>query len=177
MDRKIPYSTPDSPDNQIKVCTACKTAKPFDQFWKQTTSKDGKMAYCKICTARKVKEWRENNHSQAKAYQRAYYARKKAEEGLEVEPYGPRPDISGVDSGQYEALLKRQHHKCAICKATTPRKHGLKRFIGDYSPLDGSLRGLLCAPCDIIMDMAGEDAKLLRRASSYLQRAEHSAQP
>ena len=160
-----------------KVCAACDEMKPIEKFWKQSASKDGHMIYCSICADAKNREWRKKNRIQAQAIQRAYYARKKGLEKLDIRSYKVKFNYLGIDQDQYDALLKRQHYKCAICKATSPRKHGLKHFIGDYSPLDGSLRGLLCAPCDIIMDMAGEDAKLLRRASSYLQRHDPAGQP
>jgi hypothetical protein len=39
----------------MKTCAACKTAKPLDDFARQTKSKDGRHPYCKECTRARMK--------------------------------------------------------------------------------------------------------------------------
>jgi len=44
----------------VKTCKKCNTVKPLEDFNKQSKSRDGRAAYCKICKSRLNKE-RYNN--------------------------------------------------------------------------------------------------------------------
>ena len=61
----------------------------------------------------------------------------KAHEAMVAKTYG----ITGDD---YEALLKRQGGKCAICRAR-PKS---KRLAVDHNHATGAVRGLLCSRCN-----------------------------
>lgn len=50
----------------------------------------------------------------------------------------------GITGDDYEALLKRQGGKCAICRAR-PRS---KRLAVDHNHTTGAVRGLLCSRCN-----------------------------
>lgn len=45
----------------LKTCSRCKTAKPFNDFYRHAKAKDGYQTYCKDCTKRYVRDWEEAN--------------------------------------------------------------------------------------------------------------------
>lgn len=52
--------------------------------------------------------------------------------------------VYGITAAEYDALLKRQGGKCAICRAT-PRSI---RLAVDHDHKSGAVRGLLCSRCN-----------------------------
>lgn len=71
-----------------KTCGRCGEAKPFGDFWRKASRRDGLDARCRSC----VRE-------QQNVYMRAY-VRKRA---------------YGLSQGDYDALLEAQGGVCAIC--------------------------------------------------------------
>jgi len=76
----------------------------------------------------------------------------------------------GITAEQYDALLKLQDHKCAICG----EPEDMERF-GKACPLSvdhnhntGEVRGLLCQSCNSGIGFFYEDAFLLESAMRYL---------
>jgi len=48
----------------MKICTKCNIAKPFNEFYKQASSKDGMGYYCKECEKANKKEYYLKNSDQ-----------------------------------------------------------------------------------------------------------------
>jgi hypothetical protein len=65
-------------------------------------------------------------------------------------------------AAQYQQRLVAQDGKCAICKAEPIRLH----FDHDHS--DGTLRGLLCSPCNCAIGMLRDSPSLCETAAAYL---------
>lgn len=73
--------------------------------------------------------------------------------------------VYGIDSLQYDALLKLQGGKCAICRAR-PRS---KRLAVDHDHKTNEVRGLLCSRCNHDLLGAGWDSiAVLSAAVAYL---------
>jgi hypothetical protein len=58
-----------------KLCSKCHVEKPLDQFYKDTTMKDGRGYYCKQCSAPRTKQDYEDNKALRQEYGRTHYAR------------------------------------------------------------------------------------------------------
>ena len=71
----------------------------------------------------------------------------------------------GLDKGSYLILLEKQKDKCAIC---------LKEFLStphiDHDHVTGSVRGLLCYPCNSGLGQFEDNIDRLKRAIKYLKK-------
>lgn len=83
----------------------------------------------------------------------------------------------GISPGEYEAILKHQGNKCAICdrpvesfdrRLATDHVHD-RALIAKYG-LRASVRGLLCWRDNYWVVRRGVTSDILRRAAAYLER-------
>jgi len=65
----------------------------------------------------------------------------------------------------YDALLRRQHGRCAIC-GRIPQK---MRLAVDHDHETGGVRGLLCQRCNTGIGHLGDDPERCDRAAAYLR--------
>ncbi|MEU3452166.1 endonuclease VII domain-containing protein [Micromonospora sp. NPDC006766] len=70
----------------------------------------------------------------------------------------------GVTVEWYEAKLKEQDGRCAICGARPE-----KRLAIDHCHVTGKARGLLCFLCNSALGRFEDDPARLRRALAYLE--------
>lgn len=78
----------------------------------------------------------------------------------------------GCSREHYEALLKAQQGKCAICGAANGHtsKHGTDcRLAVDHDHRTGTIRGLLCNSCNRGLGRFKDSLELLRAAVRYLE--------
>lgn len=74
----------------------------------------------------------------------------------------------GITREQYDALLERQKHRCAICRRTgADNRNGLLHV--DHNHETGEVRGLLCFDCNSALGRFGDNAERIRRALRYLE--------
>lgn len=72
----------------------------------------------------------------------------------------------GITRIEYDAWLKRQHFKCAICRT---HMNLLSRSLAvDHDHETGTVRGLLCSACNTALGLIKEDPVWLRAAAKYL---------
>lgn len=72
----------------------------------------------------------------------------------------------GLTAIEYLELLQRQGGRCAIC-----RRWARQRLVVDHDHGTGSIRGLLCTPCNAGIGMLGDSVSGIMRAVDYLRRA------
>jgi hypothetical protein len=74
---------------------------------------------------------------------------------------------------EYEELLVKQDHQCAICGCAdgSDKHNGLrtKQLSVDHDHTTGIVRGLLCNDCNRAIGQMQDNAELLRRAATYLE--------
>ncbi|MFF2551833.1 endonuclease VII domain-containing protein [Nocardia sp. NPDC058058] len=76
----------------------------------------------------------------------------------------------GITAAEYEAILRIQGGKCAVCKRAT----GATRMLSvDHNhqlpPGRESVRGLLCRPCNDMVGRMRDEADAFYRAFHYLR--------
>lgn len=71
----------------------------------------------------------------------------------------------GITLAQYEELLSQQAGTCAICSRPAKPHRALAV---DHSHTSGSVRGLLCDPCNAALGAFQDSPKVLTRALAYL---------
>ena len=80
----------------------------------------------------------------------------------------------GITYKNYEALLKGQKYKCAICGSEgfilDAMKHKLKLVV-DHNHKTGVVRGLLCHNCNRGLGLFQDNPDILQSAIEYLGRA------
>jgi hypothetical protein len=69
----------------------------------------------------------------------------------------------GLTLDDIAALVEAQGGSCAICE-TRPAVHV------DHDHLSGSVRGVLCFPCNVALGHLKDDPLLFRKAIDYLER-------
>lgn len=147
-----------------KACTGCLVVKPMTDFPRHRSSKDGRGWRCKECQAEQSRQWRRDNPEKAKRAQDDYRERN---------PTNHRSSALsrayGITERQYDALLKSQDERCAICGRE--QADAVKKFLC-VDHVEGTLdiRGLLCSQCNSAIGLLGHNPETLRSAIAYLDR-------
>lgn len=75
---------------------------------------------------------------------------------------------------EYDYLLEKQNHVCAICKRPERRKEArtdvLRRLAVDHCHKTNKVRGLLCSDCNTAIGLLQDDVNILQEAIIYLRR-------
>jgi len=133
-----------------KVCGMCRVEKVASEFSPNRSANDGLQGRCKPCASKGAMEWNKAHPEQFRRNQRNSAIRRQF----------------GLESEQYDRLLAKQGHACAICK-TPP---GRLCLAVDHNHETGRVRGLLCTRCNMALGLLGEDPALLRAMTAYLRR-------
>lgn len=146
---------------ELKQCKKCLDTKPLDLFYNSSQSKDGKMSYCKACSAAHNKEWQKKNPERAR--ERWRIAEKKSRN-----PHRSRAKRYGLTIEELDVILLPG--MCQICKKTKDDA----RLHVDHDHVTGVVRGLLCHSCNTGIGSLGDSVELLQEAIKYLTRLSSS---
>jgi hypothetical protein len=170
-----------SSSDHVKHCGKCDTNKPFHDFAKNKSRKDGMSIWCKVCVA---------------AYNRHYNKKpavKKRLRKLALARYHALPEetksrynrgggkklyrlryMYNITSDDYDAILASQRGCCGIC-GRPPSRGRLLSIDHDHSCCPGlkscgaCVRGLLCVRCNALLH-ALEAVEWKKKAENYLGR-------
>jgi hypothetical protein len=139
----------------MKMCTVCKVAKPFEDFYdgykakkqRDITNKKYPHSRCKDCDHARVKVYHKNNR--AKVTKQQLISHRRREYGLTEE--------------EYNNMVLSQNNMCAICNKPSDRTLHI-----DHDHVTGKVRGLLCFNCNLGIGLLQEDLVVLNRAIEYL---------
>ena len=70
-----------------------------------------------------------------------------------------------IDKKQYEAMLSNQNNHCAICGGPFRSFHDTHV---DHDHATGSVRGILCFKCNVLLGNCNDSVRILNRAIEYL---------
>ena len=73
----------------------------------------------------------------------------------------------GLSPEEYDAMLKAQDNKCAICKK---QFKDTKHIHIDHDHTTGKVRGILCSYCNTMLGMAHDNLEILQEGINYLKR-------
>jgi len=136
-------------------CPRCGETKPTSGFyWLKLGRHD---RYCKECRRALTKEWRERNPGRHDGLKREW----SRDNPAKVAFYN-RKSRYGIIREQYDALVKAQGGRCAIC-----RKPAEPLDI-DHQHSTKLIRGLLCGRCNRGLGHFQDDPALLLAAAMYL---------
>ena len=145
----------------MKICKKCLIEKPLTNFKKFTHNKTKRAHICKRCS---------NNLSPQKYN---YKKPKLTEELIKTNRQNSYyKNKYGLTLEQYNSLLKKQNHVCAICNLPETSKHTngtLKNLAVDHCHTTKEIRGLLCDNCNRGLGYFKDNAKSLKTAIEYLK--------
>lgn len=79
----------------------------------------------------------------------------------------------GITLDDYNAQLRRQAHRCAVCRrpetARSKRTGELRRLSVDHDHVTGRLRGLLCHRCNILVWAMEDNHTTLHAIEAYIE--------
>ena len=139
----------------MKMCTVCKVAKPFEDFYdgykakKQRDVANRKYLHsrCKECDHARVRVYHKDNKAKVTKRQLISHRRR----------------LYGLNEEEYNNMILSQNNLCAICN-----KPSDKTLHIDHDHATGRVRGLLCHTCNTGIGMLQEDVVVLNRAIEYL---------
>ena len=132
--------------NGHKICPKCKTNKPVSDFNSRDTGKVS--SWCKTCL-------------------RAYHQGEGKEKArLRSRRYSLKT-LYGMSEADWDKLFALQDKSCGICKEAKPRGG---RWRVDHDHKTGSVRGILCVPCNTLLGCANDSEDALKSAAWYLER-------
>ena len=137
------------------MCTVCKEEKDTSAFHKAGNKKRGYQFSCKVCKINKREERKASmSHADWALINRRNWLR--TEYGLSLEDYGQ--------------MLKKQDHKCAICKTDETDVFKQVLYV-DHCHNTGKIRGLLCMQCNAGLGKFKDSLDMLEAAKDYLKKA------
>lgn len=159
-----------------KFCPSCQTYLPRPSFHRSHNVRrvDGLSTQCKACKMRYMAEYQRRPHVAQRlrdAFKRKLARQREADPEL-LKDLALKAAF-GMEPGEYARMLAAQGGKCAICGTPPPPN---KRLCVDHchqtaqatGTKKGSVRGLLCSPCNRAIGALRDDPVLLRKAATYL---------
>ena len=162
-----------SRDGKAKRCPQCETVKPLREFPKSKGRADGHNQWCKPCTARKGREYRNDWDEYRRAdwlsqmrERRELLKRKDPAAFKQAQRVKHLKYYFGLDAGEDERLFEAQGRVCAICGRG---ESVIKRWVIDHCHDSGVVRGVLCYRCNHLLGCATDDPAILQNAIEYLR--------
>ena len=137
----------------MRRCSECKKNKEDDEFHRRKKGSALRVTQCKVCVARKSKDWYINNKSRSRANRQRY----------SIEKYG-------ISLKQYQAMVAFQDNLCRICRQGP--SDGDRLYIDHNHMFDvgdpSGIRGLLCQKCNSGLGMVNDSIETLEGVRDYL---------
>ena len=164
-----------------KTCNHCKRSRPLSDFHKCRTEPDGLQRRCFSCSSMASKKWRLRNYAEILAREK----KRREDDPERFSKYrmnsvasGTRSRCSrirhlhkkyGLTQSRYDQILKSQNGVCAICRGQPNGR--FKRLQVDHCHSTGTVRGLLCWKCNVVLGKVSDDPEILTRMIDYLSKS------
>lgn len=154
-----------------KLCSKCQLDKPLDEFYKQSSSKDGLQSWCKSCLRTWEKSYKKRPEviEARRAMAREIYwrdpekFRQKKRDWANSNPHNAIDHRHGRGAGVvYDRLIAEQDGKCAFCRRDDRKLHL------DHSHQTGEFRWALCGNCNRALGLLGESPETIERMLNLL---------
>ena len=152
---------PKNTSNQ-KHCLKCDTIKNKAEFY--IHKKNGLSAYCKTCSKKQVKEYRENNPEKIKELKEKYKETRKEIRKPSERKYHLKTKY-GITDLEYKEMYDKQNGNCLLCNKNVE----YKKLHIDHCHKSGRIRGLLCSNCNLALGNFKDNIEVLKKAIEYLK--------
>jgi len=140
-----------------KTCSSCKEVKELSFFGVLRSSNDGLNHRCKSCMKQANIVWSSKNPERTKNLKRKSWLKRNY----------------GITLEFYDYLVDLQGDTCGICGKN---EKGANRgyWCVDHDHRTGTVRGLLCAPCNKALGQIGDTEESLEKALTYLRKTQNN---
>ncbi len=158
-----------------KTCIKCLTEKSREEFYR-STSKDGLRGACMKCERERARDWQKLHPESRRRSVRKWRTAHPETSRIKSREWKLRNKDKCSDMGLkysygislvgYRSLLEKQGGHCAICrngKCDT-------RLVVDHRHSTGTVRGLLCHNCNLLLGHCKENVRILNSAKEYLEK-------
>ncbi len=140
----------------MRTCKKCGETKSKTLFAKNKNCKENIEFTCRACTTKNATKWeRLSTAARSDIYMRYKY---------------------GITFADYEAMRLTQNNLCAICnkpeRIIDSRYNRPRALCIDHHHKSGTVRQLLCGPCNTALGSFKEDIAVLESAILYLRKHE-----
>lgn len=173
-----------------KLCSKCKQVKPDDEFYPSQRTQG--WARCKTCfrsyysteeSRKRVKAWNRKWYKKNRAHankmankwrsdNREHYRKWQSEYGKanrrKFREYNLKRNY-GITVDDYEQMLKDQDGHCACCTSTKGCGRTNALHV-DHCHLSNTVRGLLCADCNLMIGKLRDSVGVAINMAGYLYR-------
>ena len=139
----------------MKVCSVCGESKPLDEYYKDSSRKDGYEHRCKDCL------WEKSGRHRVTARRKRNV--RKTRQVIGDATYNPNKR----DHKLFRQILKSQDFECAICGKLYDHHHD-KVWHMDHDHRTGLIRGVLCVSCNMALGHFKDNPESLKVALAYL---------
>lgn len=139
-----------------------KYGKLLSNHWSCKTTETHK--YCSHC-----KRWRKHKHFNKEQQAKLAGLNPKCKDCKRPAIRKASLKKFGLTQSSYDALLKGQDYKCAICGSAETGTKRTNNFNVDHDHNTGEVRGLLCHGCNTGLGAFKDDPALMVRAIEYLR--------
>jgi len=147
---------------EFKKCHNCSKLLPIVDFHKKNTEKLTYSSRCKSCVSERQKVYYREENKQIRLARQA-----KPEYQLYIRKYRLKNKY-GISLEEYDALLKEQQYRCAICLCNVPSKKYHKYLAVDHDHKTGKVRGLLCSNCNRALGFLKEQITTIQNMITYI---------
>ena len=168
----------------MKKCPDCRESKPLEDFYKDSSKRDGLDIRCKDCKRQRNKAYYAKNSEQELARNKKYRGANKERLAEIKKEYNLReaPAVKNrrlkyvyrITLDQYYAMLEDQNGVCAICKKENKNglalsvDHNHQCCVGNRS-CGKCVRRLLCNRCNTGIGAFEDDIDLMEAAIEYIR--------
>jgi 5-methylcytosine-specific restriction endonuclease McrA len=130
---------------------------------------------CKRKARERIKRWKQKLKKEDPAAWKKYLAERRAYEKSPetkvLRSAARRLRKFGLTDAEYNRMLQRQGHACAICgsKETRGPWRDHHKWPIDHDHKTGAVRGLLCHICNMALGLIDDNVNTLRRMIRYLE--------
>lgn len=149
---------------QRKKCSSCKKELTTLDFTKDKSRKSGLKYICKLCASSFAKSWNDNNKKRRSITYKEWTKHNKEHRAAYrvLKKYG-------LSSELWIEMKKSQDYCCAIC-GIHESKMGKRGLVVDHNHKTGTIRALLCNPCNMAIGQMKENIETFKNAVKYLEK-------
>ena len=136
------------PNRNEKKCSLCDSIKERKYFYTDKNRKDNMTNYCKECSLKRNKRWRDSNPKVVS--ESSLWTRRKI--------------FYGITKEEFYEMMEKQNHQCAICKISIDRSSHV-----DHCHSTGKVRGILCMNCNKGLGFFKDNTENIQSAIEYLK--------
>ncbi len=152
-----------------KVCAHCKRPKNVKEFNKDSSRKDGRCPYCRLCNRQLANAWSAANPKRKQDSRKRWLKKAGSKKKQKLANQRWKKNNRGVTRGRIVAEVAAQGG-CGICKTMTPTSRG---WDVDHCHRTGKKRGILCHKHNLLLGLCDDSIQILENAIAYLRKHEN----